>query len=417
MDESNNTPGDLSTRSSNAITVPFLPFYGQPKRVRSAQSSTLCGTGTPQSLRLDASPIDSKPLQLPDLTRMSDGVASDCGVGAEPSPRIERSSVDAIGSMYASVDSKRSSPPPACGRLYEFRYPPMPRFNSTYKEAKKAEYDGDYEKAMTLYLRAIEVNDRPDSAMKDYAGILHMRGRTDEAILFLEQRGDRLKNSLGYKNLLSQLKAFLQTSDSEKRNLPRFVYVSIGEGVNTRLSFSTFPSIFPNYLKISTITFVNPFMDDQGSPYSSKAVLEFASHSAARKALMVVKHFSIKCQWLPDGLLDSDDRIVTVAGKDVSLEAIGPIVSVTYAIVSDAIVDTEWPPKLAGRSGDCHRSTSNPLTLPIITRVDSPPATPTRIKHLELDIGVVDATSRSSPGTIDWCLNTPSPVRHVALLF
>ena len=406
--------------------VPLLPFATEARFLSYAKSSTICGTPTPQS---GGYTIES-PAQIPDLVRHSSVHNVEGGNESNSSPRIERSSVVAIDSSVCIATDFGCHPrTPACGRLYEFRYPPMPRFNSIYKEAKKAEYDGDYEKAMALYLKAIEAKDRPDSAMKDYAGILHMRGRTSEAIRFLEQRGDKFKSSLGYKNLLTQLKAFLQTSDSEKRNLPRSVYVAIGDDMQTKLAYSSLPSIFPNYLKISSIIFVNPLLDDSETPQSSKAIIEFASHSAARKALMVVKHAAIKCQWLPEGLVDSDERIVRVSAADVSLETIGPIVSVYFAIVPESIVTSEWPTKLIGRSvatpvGDVQVTTNaavSPLTLPVIRRSESPPKTPRRAvtaSHcLELDIASIESTARGTPSTIDWCLNTPSPVRHVALLF
>lgn len=406
--------------------IPLLPFTAEAKFLSYAKSSTICGTPTPHSRGYT---IES-PSQIPDLVQPLSVHSADGSIESNSSPRIDRSSVVAIDSTVCiATDFGRHPRTPACGRLYEFRYPPMPRFNSIYKEAKKAEYDGDYEKAMALYLKAIEAKDRPDSAMKDYAGILHMRGRTSEAIRFLEQRGDKFKSSLGYKNLLTQLKAFLQTSDAEKRNLPRSVYVAIGDEMKTKLAYSSLPSIFPNYLKISSIIFVNPLLDDNGTPQSSKAIIEFASHSAARKALMVVKHAAIKCQWLPEGLVDSDERIVRVSTADVSLETIGPIVSVYFAIVPEFIVTSEWPTKLIGRSvaipvGDVHANSNqalSPLTLPVIRRSESPPKTPRRAaiaSHcLELDMTTIESTARGTPTTIDWCLNTPSPVRHVALLF
>jgi hypothetical protein len=202
------------------------------------------------------------------------------------------------------------------------------------------------------------------------------------------------------------------------------------EGIRTKLSYTSLPSIFPNYLKIASIVFINPLLDDNGSPQALRAIIEFASHSAARKALMVVKHNSIKCQWLPDGLIDSDDRIVKMTVADVSLEAIGPTVSVFYAIVPESVINTDWIIKLTSRHSGFTEGESNPspsrattdsaLTLPIIAREDSPPGTPLREKgksHLELDIGSIESTVESSRLAMDWCLNTPSPIRHVALLF
>ena len=409
---------------------PPLPFISNPKRFRSAQSSTVCGTPTPHS----GSPMPSTPwgwgahVQVPTLVIPVD---RSCPIPSDDSPRIQRSAIAGPEKVVATGLAK--VPTPACRRLYEFRYPPMPKFNSVYKQAKKAEYDGDYEGAMQLYLQAIEEKDRPDSAVKDYAGLLHMRGMTKEAIDFLEARGEALNSTLGYKNLLAQLRAFLASSDTEKKDLPRLVYVSIDEEVETRVDFASMSSLFPNHLKIAKLIFINPLLDDRGAPRSSRALIEFASHSAARKALMVSKHSAIKCLWAPDGLMQElDSRIVRVEANDVCLVGMGPVVKVSYAIVPNDIIVLDWPKCLLGRgsqpsspphSGASTRSsitagaTVGPLRLPVLKRLttdvhsDAP-----RTRSIELDLLTIEGPSGRSSQQIDWCLNTPSPVRHIACL-
>ena len=51
---------------------------------------------------------------------------------------------------------------------------PIPRGNSYYAEAKRAEYiEKDLEKAASLYLKEIEFGERKESAVKDLAVVMH----------------------------------------------------------------------------------------------------------------------------------------------------------------------------------------------------------------------------------------------------
>ena len=64
-----------------------------------------------------------------------------------------------------------------------FKYPrrpnthskyPIPRGNSYYAEAKRAEYiEKDLEKAASLYLKEINSGERKESAVKDLAVVMH----------------------------------------------------------------------------------------------------------------------------------------------------------------------------------------------------------------------------------------------------
>ena len=54
---------------------------------------------------------------------------------------------------------------------------PIPRGNSAYCKAKRAEYlERDLEKAVRYYKIAIKNNERVDSAIKDLATVLHQQG-------------------------------------------------------------------------------------------------------------------------------------------------------------------------------------------------------------------------------------------------
>ena len=51
---------------------------------------------------------------------------------------------------------------------------PIPRGNSFYAEAKRAEYiEKNLEKAASLYLKEIHSGDRKESAVKDLAVVMH----------------------------------------------------------------------------------------------------------------------------------------------------------------------------------------------------------------------------------------------------
>lgn len=51
---------------------------------------------------------------------------------------------------------------------------PIPRGNSYYAEAKRAEYiEKDLEKAASLYLKEIKSGERKESAVKDLAVVMH----------------------------------------------------------------------------------------------------------------------------------------------------------------------------------------------------------------------------------------------------
>ncbi len=315
--------------------------------------------------------------------------------------------------------------------FYERQYPPMPKVKSIYTEAKKAEYDGNLELAMELYLRAVDCNDRADSAIKDYAGLLHMKGQTKMAIEFMESQSEKRKNAMGFRNLLGQLRATYEREiSSEHNHLPKVVLVNVKDDT-IDIELKTLQSILPNCLKISHVTFVNPILTREGFPSSKCALIEFSSHSSARKAVMVGKHDSIKCCWSPNTLIDTIEYIEEK--KPIQLIKGGSLVKVFYAKAHPYIMETEWPKLIlqslpvstSGTSGgkdsdeakdfvfvsansEADTARSGRLTLPIPER-----RLPTQI--VEIDISDITDESQSS-FIMDWCMNTPSPVRHMACL-
>jgi len=365
-------------------------------------------------------PVAVCELVLP-VSRTLTPITSVVGQGQiDYSPRIERAAMAGLEPEH--VEMLPTVPPtPACGRLYEYRCPPIPRTDSIYKQAKKAEYEGRFDDAMKLYLQAIEKRDRSDSAIKDYAGLLHMRGRTEEAIDFLEKcaRTDMVKSTAGFKNLITQLRSFLFnfSNDSEKRDLPRLLYVAIADSTKVRICASTLPSLFPNHLKVSKIFYVNPILDDLSRPYSKSAVVEFASHSAARKALMVNKHSSLQCFWASENMLSCDNRIVKVEA-DPKADKFQSTAAISYVIVPEDIVSCEWPKLLQNKSNapdapqpDIPAPASDikgSLQLPVLKRSENRP--------LEVDVVAIEASVDHMLQEMHWCLDTPSPVRSIACL-
>lgn len=165
---------------------------------------------------------------------------------------------------------------------------PVPKGNSAYCLAKKAEYiEKDLAKAEMLYKQAISEGDRPESAIKDLAGVIHQQGKTLEAIEILKQHKYLFsEDPVKYENLL--------------QNLRRQV-VQKGNRLNKYLKISPLPldatrdsilSLFSNIKRISDIELYN-----EGSHIY--AILKFSTHSAARKTLEGFLHWdNYKVDWV-----------------------------------------------------------------------------------------------------------------------
>ena len=191
-----------------------------------------------------------------------------------------------------SISFSQESDP--CARLYRRKSPPVPREQSVYSQAKAAEYAGDLESAMCLYLEAISRDDRRDSAVKDYGGLLHMLGRTDEALAFLEMHSPHPPNA-SFMNLIEQLR-MTQCKPLASLALPRTLLVELPE--SEVVDSSTLARLFPNPSKIGGFAV-------HGLP--NRGVVEFVTHSSARKALNVPKVGNVRCAWAPPGPLKESD--------------------------------------------------------------------------------------------------------------
>ena len=153
---------------------------------------------------------------------------------------------------------------------------------------------------------------------------------------------------------------------------------------------------------------MNPSHTHDGFPTSSKALIEFSSHSSARKAVMVAKHDSIKCCWAPAGLLELNQ---VLDKAPIQLVKGGPCVDITFAQVHPEIIHVEWPKILLG----CGQTPlvpgePAPLMLPIPKTWDGE-RQGVRPRSIELDMSDI-----LNVNDMDWCMNTPSPVRHMACL-
>jgi Flp pilus assembly protein TadD len=84
---------------------------------------------------------------------------------------------------------------------------PLPTGDTAYAKAKRAEYlERDLDKAEGLYRKAIFLGERAPSAAKDLAGVLHQKGKTEEACQFLRRHQHLFSlEPKKYQNLLSSL--------------------------------------------------------------------------------------------------------------------------------------------------------------------------------------------------------------------
>ena len=403
--------------SSRYPTVPPLPFSSVVQRSCSNLSRSTATGGSPTPLQGYRLAVVAPPtrkdgvlaIPLSRTTTFDENGSSPCC--------IRRSAVSSKDPTYVPPESSTSRE-----LFFERKYPPMPKLNSVYAEAKKAEYDGNIELAAELYLKAIKENDRVDSSIKDYAGILHMKGKTKAAIDFMESQDTKHKSSLGFRNLLGQLKAALERElSNEGSGLPRVIVVSIDQ-VKTKvvINYDSLRSIIPNCLKIIRLTFVNPTILD-GLPQSLKVFVEFSSHSAARKAVMVSKHESVKCVWASENLADRDGAL---RRDTIQLVKGGPTVEVDFALSPSPCEQREWPgligdkkfqPQTPPKNPSSARGSVSPLPLSFSDERPTRIVTPSRPRSMALDL--TEIYDGSTCASMDWCMNTPSPVRHMAGFF
>ena len=149
---------------------------------------------------------------------------------------------------------------------------PIPRQQTPYAFAKAAEYiEKDLEKAEHFYRQAIEIGERPESAIKDLAGILHQQGKTQEACDLLKANKQIFVADINkYENLLRNLQKQMLPS---KNTLNKAVKIS---GLGPMADEVTLRGLFNNSSRILHIEFGY-------ENYKRWAILRFPSHSAARK--------------------------------------------------------------------------------------------------------------------------------------
>lgn len=173
---------------------------------------------------------------------------------------------------------------------------PIPRGNSAYAKAKKAEYlEKNLAKAEKFYRIAIKNGERLESAIKDLATVLHQQGKTDEACKFLEDHRHLCKrNRAKYDNLLLNLrKQIVPSGNFLNRSLILF-------NVPNNYDEEKIKSLFNNSSRLNEIEFLydqqvrdilNAYpKDDAPLIINAKAcVIRFGSNSAARKTLETLK--------------------------------------------------------------------------------------------------------------------------------
>ena len=165
-----------------------------------------------------------------------------------------------------------------------------------HREAKAAEQKEEYAEAETLYRRALEVPDERESAVKDLAGLLNQMGRTREAIEFLEAHPPGLPAyESAYNNLLNQLRT-AEVNLERNRDLPRTLLLEVfaDEVVDEK----SLPKLISNAMAVRELDHFNGVS-------GRRAIISFASNSAARRALRSLQHpqsaKTLRAAWAPAG--------------------------------------------------------------------------------------------------------------------
>lgn len=150
---------------------------------------------------------------------------------------------------------------------------PLPKGNSPYALAKRAEYiHKDLKLAKFYYELAIKQGDRVESAIKDIASILHQEGLTEKACEFLSQHKMHFRDQRKFENLFSSLeKQIVPSENCLKRIIKLFP-------VDELANAETVLMLFKNASRIVEVEF--HYHNNQRC-----AFLKFQSHSSARKTL------------------------------------------------------------------------------------------------------------------------------------
>lgn len=146
---------------------------------------------------------------------------------------------------------------------------PLPKGNSYYAQAKRAEYiRKDIPLAKSLLQRAIATGDRAESAIKDLASIHHQEGLTSVACSLLLSHEWLFEDKEKFRNLLSSLRSKLQPTKNS--HLKQLKILNVSHSVD----FSYIEGLFRDSSRILSIV-----------PSPPHCLVSFHSHSAARKTL------------------------------------------------------------------------------------------------------------------------------------
>ena len=155
---------------------------------------------------------------------------------------------------------------------------PVPKGYSYYALGKRAEcLTRNLEKAKSFYWAAICSHDRPESALKDLASIMHQEGETIKAIDLLESHRHLFTDSGRVDNLLANLREKLAWTRHTALKCIKLTPVRQFD------SAATIKRLFKDPSRIKSV-------EIRYQSHESYALLVFQSHSAARKTL---KSFSM----------------------------------------------------------------------------------------------------------------------------
>lgn len=168
---------------------------------------------------------------------------------------------------------------------------PVPKGNSSYAKAKKAEYmDKDLVKAEMYYKLAISRRDRAESALKDLAGLLHQQGKTTEACEILKTHKSLFSDVSKYENLLNSLK---KQVIAKGNSLNKYVKIS---QISDHFQDTDIKRLFKNSSRVVEIEYGFDFTPEGKVRF---AVMKFKTHSAARKTLEgLLTWDTYKIQWV-----------------------------------------------------------------------------------------------------------------------
>ena len=162
---------------------------------------------------------------------------------------------------------------------------PLPKGNSAYARAKRAEYvSKDTDLAKAYYMESISRGERVESSVKDLASLLHQEGKTEEAIQLIESNMVVFGDKQSVQNLLFSLKEKVVPKGNL---LNKYIKVS---GLQLEVSPTAVKNIFRDPSRITSVEF---------NPDENSALLKFGTHSAARKTLSTLTRWSqYKLEWV-----------------------------------------------------------------------------------------------------------------------